>query len=160
MYYEAEAHSLILAREIDQLFYDFDVYDYGDQLTGSREDNIDGIRIDLESGNVEHMLQALLSIMDDSSVALHADDNSPGDTEIYNKAKELIEDIKNYIALNSFLEQKSENPNSSWIQRKVEEQAENDAREGENIEDFKLQEESKEMSRFLGDRLMRPRRGR
>lgn len=150
------SHSLILAREIDQFFYDFDVYDYRDQLTGSREDNIDSIRIDLESENVEHMLQALSSIMDDSSVALHADDNSQGDEETYNKAKELIEDIKNYIALNKFLEQKSEDPNSSWIEKKIEEQAQSDAQE----EDFKLQEESKKMSRFLGEKLMRPRRGR
>ena len=51
-----------LANTIDDICYDYDYYGYQDALVGTREDNVNGLKGNITSGDIEHIVDGLTVI--------------------------------------------------------------------------------------------------
>lgn len=84
--------TLKLAMDIDRFISELDPYDYNDSLTDSRESNIESLRNDIETGNVEYIQSGLNDVLSDVILSDHEE------SEVRNLIKQLNE-ISNTMEL-------------------------------------------------------------
>lgn len=150
-----------LAEKLDEFAQDYDLYEYRDSVDDPIS-NIQSLKNDIETGNTKEIMEFLRDVIDDSNEfaerAAKLESELQELTSYLKKEEEkkegavmennLQNESKKYTELGRKITHELNKGNSLSLEQMVQKQA----------DDVKLREESKQMSRFLGEKLMRPRK--
>jgi hypothetical protein len=159
-----------LAEELDEFAQDYDLYEYRDCVDDSIS-NIQSLRNDIETGNTKEILEFLHGVIEDSKEEEVKHPDEPD--EFAERAAKLESELQE---VSSYFQKKEEKKEGAVMENNPQNESKKYSELGRKIthelnkgnslsleqmvqkqaDDVKLREESKQMSRFLGEKLMRP----